>query len=238
MIDNFVDARKSRRKIIELLKKQQIEDSCCADKITQLGLDAKRRLLESLATWLASFEPGREPNEEDRNALSQAQLSLNDWFAFQRKEAQLKENLSAAKIREDEAYKLYDSVARFGSLQISFMNDADKAKAKKFQEDHRTAKATREQIEKRLNDAREGIRAMIASFLSNAINRDSLEILATRSSVRRELSTMLEGFEDRGRAVWDQHAKQQGSSLEELRRECERLSGFYAKEGISRQRLE
>ena len=69
MINNFVAARKCRRNIIDLLKKQQLEDSCCAEKLTQLGLDAKRRLLEKLAAWLVSFQPGQEPNAQDRNAL-------------------------------------------------------------------------------------------------------------------------------------------------------------------------
>src|SRR2546422_2284679 len=147
MIDNFVEARKCRRNIIDLLKKQQLDDSCCAEKLTQLGLDAKRRLLEKLAAWLVSFQPGQEPNAQDRNALCQAQLSVGDWLSAQREEAMLVETLKAARDREDQAYRLYDKVAPLGSIQIFLMNDADKAKAKAFQESYKGAKASREGIE-------------------------------------------------------------------------------------------
>ena len=111
------------------------------------------------------------------------------------------------------------------------MNDADKAKAKAFQESYKGAKASREGIEEKFNAVRESIRAMIGCFLSNASKPESLKTLRMQSSIEQELKKILQESEARGREVWEPHSKGQGTSLKKLEREYDRLSNFYSTEG-------
>jgi hypothetical protein len=101
VIENLIDARKSRRKIIELLTKQQLDDSCCAERLKQVGLDGKRRLLELLAAWLVSFEPDKQFSDPDRGVLAaiKTQVGLEDWLSLQPREATLNQKNASMQFR-------------------------------------------------------------------------------------------------------------------------------------------
>lgn len=227
MADSMTEVRKRRRKIIELLRAQQVEDSCCAEKLTRLGLEAKRRLLWSLATWFVSFEPGGESSAEDRAALAEAHISLDDWLAVQCKVAELSQRLDLTKARENQAHNLYRSVAPLGRVQVALKNGPQKAKAQKLQEEYWVAKSAREDAERHLNGAQSEIRTTVASFLDSAIRPEFLGILAMRSSLRSEMLTMFQEFDRRAREVWEPHARSQESSLEHAWEECRSLLNFY-----------
>lgn len=238
VIDNLTEARKSRRLIIELLRKQQAEDSYCAEKLKQVGLEANRRLLELLAHWLVSFEPGKEPNEYDQSALAAAQLSLGDWLSAQHREALLNDGLTEARRREEGAYKLYDKVAPYGFASIFLMKGAEKTNAERFQQEHRSAKASREEIEQQLAEVREGIRKTIGSFLRTAIEPECLlKLLKTESSIKDELSKLFRQFGDKGGALWEPHSVNQLLSLRELQNETAGLLDFYSTHAAKPEKL-
>ena len=77
MIENLIDARKSRRKIIELLRKQQLDDSYCSERLKQVALGGKRRLLGLLAAWPVSFELDKEFSESDRGMFAAIKTELS-----------------------------------------------------------------------------------------------------------------------------------------------------------------
>jgi hypothetical protein len=111
VIENLLDARNARRNIIELLKKQQLEDSYCAEKLKQAGLDGKKRLLELLAGWLVSFEPDKQLCDSDRDVLAAigTSVSLDNWLSLQQSEDTLNQKMTGARHVEEELYKVYDS---------------------------------------------------------------------------------------------------------------------------------
>ena len=126
MTENFIDARKSRRRIIEVLKKQQLEDSCCAEKLSQVGLRGKRTILELLAEWMVSFESDKRSRDVDRETFAAiTQVGLEDWLSMQRREAtQNQQKIKASRV-EEELYKVYDRVAPNGVLSIMFTKGAE-----------------------------------------------------------------------------------------------------------------
>lgn len=237
VIDNLAEARRSRRKIIDLLRKQQSEDAYCAEKLKQLGLEAKRKLLQLLARWLVSFEPDKEPNEYDQSALAKTKLSLEEWVSAQRTEALLTQELTEAKRREEAAHELYDKVAPFGFASKLFMNDAEKAKAERFQQEYRSAKASREEIDQKLARAREYIRRIIGRFLRSALEPESLKLLVTESSIKEELKKLFDESDRKVTEVWRPHSEQQKSSLSVLGSETESLSSFYLKGDVREGRV-
>jgi hypothetical protein len=179
VIENLIDARNSRRKIVELLTKQQLNDSCCAERLKHVALHGKRKLLELLAAWLVSFEPGKEFSDLDERSFAAigTKVSLGDWLSLQRREAAVNQRKLNARQVEDERYTAYKRVAPHGILSVWFRNGAEKAKAESLQEEYRTALASRESIDHELSVAREDIRKIIAQFLHDAVNPKSIEHL-------------------------------------------------------------
>jgi hypothetical protein len=230
VIENLIDARNSRRKIIELLTKQQLDDSCCAEKLKQVALDGKRRLLELLAEWLVSFEPGKECSDSERGifATIKTDLSLDGWLSLQRRETQISQRKLNARHVEDERYTVYKRVAPYGIISVWFSNGAEKAKAELLQEEYRTALATRESIEHELSLVSEEIRKMIAHFLRDAVNPKSIERLARESGVKAALTSLIRELEENGISIWETHAQKQRASLGELENESASLSYLYS----------
>jgi hypothetical protein len=229
-MDNLIDARKGRRKIIELLTTQQLDDSCCAERLKQVALDGKRRLLELLAGWLVSIELDKKCSVSDRGlfAAITTQVSVEGWLSLQECEAALNKKKTEACRSEEELYKVYDRVAPHGGISIVLIKGAEKVKAKKLQKEYRLAKACRESIERDLIMVREDIRKTIGRFLRNAITTQSLELLAKESSVKENLSSLIQEIEETGIAIWGAHAQKQLSSLRELQNESARLSQVYS----------
>jgi hypothetical protein len=229
VIDTLIDARKSRRKIIELLTKQQLDDSYCSERLKQVALDGKRRLLGLLAAWLVSFEPDGEFSESDRSTFSaiKTELSLEGWMSLQRREAELNEKTVAARSVEDELYKVYHRVAPTGFISMWLLRGAEKAKAEHLQEDYRSAHAGRESIEREMVVVRADIQKAIGSFLRHAATPESLVLLAKESGMNKELSGLLQELEKNGLSVWGTHAQEQLLSLCEVQNESARLSQVY-----------
>jgi len=230
VIENLIDARKSRRKIIELLRKQQVDDSYCSERLKQVALDGKRRLLGLLAAWLVSFELDKEFSESDRGmfAAIKTELSLEGWISLQRREAELSEKTMAARSVEDELYKVYHRVAPNGAISIWLLKGAEKAKAEHLQEDYRSAKAVRESLEREVVVVLADIQKAIGRFLRDAVSPESLVLLAKESGIKRELSSLLQELEKNGISVWGAHAQKQLSSLCELQNESAGLSQVYS----------
>jgi hypothetical protein len=239
VIENLIDARKSRRKIIALLTKQQLDDSCCAERLKQVGLDGKRRLLELLAAWLVSFEPDKQCSDSDGRVLAEikTQGGLEGWLSLQRREAALSQKKAEACNVEEGLYKVYDRVAPNGVLSIVFMSGAEKAKAERVQEEYRSAKAARESIERDLLAVREDIQKAIGRFLRDAANPESLELLAKESSIKQELSNVIQQAGENGISIWEPHAQEQLSLLCELEKETEKLSHVYSTANAKREKL-
>lgn len=238
VIENLFDARKGRRKIIELLTKQQLEDSYCAERLKQVGLDGKRRLLEMLAAWLVSFEPDKELTDPDRRVLAaiQTQLSPEGWISLQHSEAALNLKKTEARHHEEELYKVYDRVAPKGTLSIWLMKGGEKSNAERLQEEYRAAKASRESIERDLGVVRADIRKAIGRFLRDVVNHESLELLAKESSIKRELSKLFQELEEGGISVWAAHAQNQMLLVRKLENETARLSHVYSAVNDKRRR--
>jgi len=230
VIETLIDARKSRRKIIELLTKQQLEDSCCAEKLKEVALNGKRNLLGLLGAWLISFEPDKEHNATDRDIFAAigTDVSLEGWLTLQRRELALNVKEMEARQVEDGLYKVYDRVAPIGVVSIWFSNGAEKAKAERVRQEYSAAKDIRESIDRDLCAVREEIRKTIARFLRNAITPQSLEILAKKSRVSGELASLIQQVEENGLSVWGSHAQRQISSLSELEKETARLLCVYS----------
>lgn len=230
VIENLIDARHSRRKIIELLTKQQLDDSCCAERLKQVALDGKRRLLELLARWLVSFEPKREISDFEENvfAATKTQVSLKDWISLQHREAELNQKTMAARSVEDELHKVYGRVAPNGVFSIWLSKGAERAKAEHLQEEYKSAKASRESIDLDLFVVRREIRETIGRFLRDAINPAPLEVLAKQSTIKSELASLIHKLEESGISVWGAHAQAQLSSLSELEKEAAKLSHVYS----------
>jgi hypothetical protein len=230
VIENLIDARKSRRRIVELLTKQQIEDSCCAEKLKQVALEGKRGLLELLGAWLVSFEPDKEVSgfEEGVFAAINIRVSLKDWLSLQHREAELNKKQMEACSVEGELYKVYDRVAPNGVLSIWLRKGAEKAKAERLQVEYRSAKASRELIDVDLLVVRKEIRKTIGLFLSDAVKPEPLEILAKQSRIKDELASLIRKLEENGMSVWGAHAQEQLSSLSELEKETAKLSQVYS----------
>jgi len=230
VIENLIDARNSRRKIIELLTKQQLDDSCCAESLKHVALHGKRKLLELLAMWLVSFEPGKEFSDPDERIFAEigTEVSLGDWLSLQRRETALNQRTLNARQVEDERYEVYKRVAPHGILSVWFSNGAEKVKAERLQEEYRTALASRESIEHELSEVREDIRKMIAHFLRDAVNPKSMERLAKESGVKAELTSLIRELEENGISIWETHAQKQRASLCELENESASLSHLYS----------
>jgi hypothetical protein len=228
VIENLIDARKSRRKIIELLTKQQLDDSCCAERLKQVGLDGKRRLLKLLASWLVSFEPDKLFSDLDRGVHVAIKTDLEDWLSLQRREAMLTQKKTDACNLEEELYKVYDRVAPKGTLSILFMSGAEKAKAERVQEEYRSAKTIRESAERDLLVVREEIQKAIGRFLHDAASPESLDLLVKESSVSRDLSNLVRESGEAGKSVWEPHAQAQMALLRELDKESESLAHVYS----------
>ncbi|MCU1306733.1 MAG: hypothetical protein JWN45_1428 [Acidobacteriaceae bacterium] len=219
MSENLIDARKSRRKIIEFLTKQQLDDSCCAEKLTQVGLRGKRRILELLAAWLVSFEPGTRLSDSDRRVLMNTQLDIEGWLQLQQREAALDESKDRARYAEGELYKIYGRVAPNGTLSILLMSGAEKDKAERAQEEYRSAKANRESIERDLLVVRQDIQKTIGRFLREAASPESLQRLVKESSVKEDLFRLIQDAGQNGMSVWEPHAQGQMSLLREIEKE-------------------
>jgi hypothetical protein len=230
VIETLIDARKSRRKIIELLTKQQLEDSCCAEKLKEVALSGKRKLLELIGTWLISFEPDKEYNDTDRDIFAAigTDVSLEGWLSLQRREVALNVKEMEARQVEDGLYKVYERVAPIGFISVWLSNGAEKAKAERVRQDYRGAKDIRESIGRDVFAVREEIRKAIARFLRNAITPQSVEILANKSRVSGELASLIQQVEENGLSVWASHAQRQILSLSELEQEAARLLCVYS----------
>jgi len=229
VIETLIDARKSRRKIIELLTKQQLDDSYCSERLKQVALDGKRRLLGLLAAWLVSFEPDKEISESDRGIFAAIKpAKLEGWISLQRREAALNQKEMEARRVEEELYRVYDRVAPNGVISIWLSKGAEKAKAEHLQEDYRSAKAVRESIEREMVVVRADIQKAIGGFLRDAVSPESLVLLSKESGIARELSSLLQELEKNGMSVWGAHAQSQLSSLCELQSESARLSKVYS----------
>jgi hypothetical protein len=229
VIENLIDARKSRRKIIELLTKQQLDDSYCSEKLKQVALDGRRRLLGLLAAWLVSFEPDREFSETDRGVFAaiKTELSLERWISLQRRETELNQKTMGARSVEDELYKVYHRVAPTAVISIWLLKGAEKEKAEHLQEDYRSAHAVRESIEREMVVVRADIQKAIGSFLRDAVRPESLVLLSKEGGVSRELSGLLAELGKNGLSVWGPHAQKQLSSLSEIQNESAGLSHVY-----------
>lgn len=229
MIENFIDARKSRRRIIEVLKKQQLEDSCCAEKLSQVGLCGKRKILELLAEWLVSFEPDKRSSDVDRETFAAiTQVGLEDWLSLQLRETTINQKRIEACHVEEELYKVYDRVAPNGVLSIVFTKGAEKMKAERVRDEYRSAKTARESIEGDLKTVREDIQKAIGRFLRDASRPESMELLARESGIKQELSNLVREAEESGISVWSPHAQKQLALLRELENETQGLSQFYS----------
>jgi hypothetical protein len=89
---------------------QQLEDSCCAEKLGQVGLSGKRKLLEFLAKWLVSFEPDKPSSDVDREIFAAiTQVVLEDWLSLQRREGRINQKKIEACRVEEELYKVTDA---------------------------------------------------------------------------------------------------------------------------------
>lgn len=229
MTENFIDARKSRRRIIEVLKKQQLEDSCCAEQLCQVGLRGKRKILELLAEWMVSFEPDKPSRDVDRETFAAiTQVGLEDWLSMQRREAtQNQKKIEACRV-EEELYKVYDRVAPNGVLSIVFTKGAEKIKAERVREEYRLAKTSREKIECDLKTVLEDMQKAIGRFLRDASRPESMELLARESGIKQELSNLVRDAEENGISVWGPHAQKQLALLRQLEDETQGLSQFYS----------
>jgi hypothetical protein len=226
MIESLIDARKSRRKIIELLTKQQLDDSCCAEKLKQVGLNGKRKILELLAAWLTSLQPGARLSDTDQEALASIKASLNvdNWLSLQHRETELDQKKKEAGVLEEELYKVYDRVAPNGFISILLLSGAEKAKAERLQAEYRSFKSSRELVERDLASVRKEIQETIGRFLGDAASPESLGVLARESSIKRQLSGLLKEAAEDAISVWRPHAEMQLTLLCELEKEGEKLS--------------
>lgn len=177
------------------------------------------------------------PNEYDQGALAKVPLPLQEWVSAQRTEALLTQELTEAKRREEGAYELYDNVAPLGFASILFMNDAEKAKAERFQQEYRSAKASRAEIDQKLARALECIRKIIRGFLRDALKPDSVKVLVAESSIKDELQNLFHEFDKKVTEVWRPHSEQQKASLHALGSETESLLRFYLNADIKEGRL-
>ena len=177
-----------------------------------------------------SFEPNREISdfEEGVFAAIQTQGCLKDWISLQHREADLNQKTMAARSVEDELYKVYDRVAPNGVFSIWLSKGAEKAKGEHLQKDYRSAKAVRESIEHEMVVVRADIQKAIGRFLRDAVNPESLNLLAKESGIKRDLSSLLQELEKNGISVWGPHAQKQLSSICELQNESARLSQVYS----------
>jgi hypothetical protein len=229
-VESLVDARKRRRNIIEQLQKQQLGDSCCAEKVKHIALDARKRLLKLLAEWLVAFEPGKSLAENDLGAFGKLTLpfSADDWLAVQRQEAELIEDCAKSKEREEEAYRIYHGVARYGIITTIFRGPAEKAKADRLRSEHKLAKERRVSLESALMTKREHIREMIAFFLRGACRNESLGVLAKESHIKDDLLKLINSSQEAAVRVWHPHSDQQLLSLRAIESEVKALSEFYS----------
>ena len=230
MIETLIDARKSRKRIISLLTKQQHDDSRCAERLKQVGLDGRRRLLELLATWLISFEPENRMSDADRAAFGEISpwITLEYWSSLQSREAALIKRKTEASTIEEGLYKVYDCVAPNGFLSILFMSSSDKAAAERTQQEYKSAKAIRESIENELSVVREDIQKSIGRFLRDATKPESLELLAKGSSIKKGISDLIQEAGNTGISIWEPHAREQLSSISKIATETENLSSVYS----------
>jgi hypothetical protein len=230
VIESLIDARKARRKIIELVTKQQLEDSYCAEKLKQVGLDGKRKLLELLAAWLVSFEPDKQFSDTDRGVFAAigTQVNLGSWLSLQQHEAALNQKMTEARHVEEALRQVYDRVAPKGVLSIWLNDGAEKAKAERLREEYKAAKKSRKRIEQESSVAREDIRKAIGSFLRDAINPKSLDLLSKEASIKGELASLIQKLEENAGSVWGPHAQKQQSLLGEIANETTRLSDVFS----------
>lgn len=230
-IQNLLEARTSRRRIVDQLKKQQIEDSYCADKLTQLVLDSKKKLLTLLAEWLTTFGANKQLVDGDRNVLANitSQQSMENWLAAQSHETDLIEQSIQAKEAEEKAHKIYKRAVPHGRLSIPLKNEGEKVKAKRLQREYELAKKARVSIEDKLCTVRKDIRKMIGRFLRDFLNSESLIVLARESSIKEELKALSTEVEHKAIELWRPLSSDQLSSLRELERETMNLSNFHSK---------
>ena len=229
-IENFIEARTSRRRIINQLKEQQIDDSCCFEKLTQHGLDTKKKLLTLLAEWLTTFGANKQLVDNDWNVLARiaGQRSIEDWLAAQSREADLIERSRKAKEVEEEAYKIYDQAAPCGFVSIYFKEEGEKEKAKRLQKEYELAKAAREKVDVDLHGVRTDIGKMIGCFLRDFLKPESLDVLTKESSIKQELKDLFRQCGEKAKEVWGPYSAKQFSSLCELEREIRNLTDFYS----------
>jgi|ERR1035441_8125597 hypothetical protein len=241
---SFVQARRSRRKIIHLLQKQQEVDSKAAKLLKEQFLAGHRRLLVCIAGMLNDLRSSlhvdadrgftRNSSEDDRRLFCAVctDFSLEEWQSLQAKETHLNVRRIVTSVLLSTAQKSYDEVAPFGFLSRLGSNEGEKVeidKRKALRDSHALEVSS---ITNEINLNLLEIRERADQFLRSATSAASIACLINDSPIKDQVKEILADTSSKLSSSWKTIAEEQAISLRESQSHLDQLIGIYEQHPI------
>lgn len=240
----FVQARRSRRKLIQLLQQQQEVDSKAATLLKEQFLTGHRKLLVCIGEMLNKlcsslhFDANQgftcDTSEEDRRLFRAlcSDFTLDEWQALRIKETHLGVRRTVTDTALSTAQKAYDEVAPFGFLSRLGSSESEKAEIdkRKALRDSLGSQASSILNEIHLNSVE--IRDKADQFLRSATSADSIACLIDDSPIKDQVKEILADTSSKLSSAWKTLAEEQAISLRESQNYLDQLIGIYEKHPI------
>lgn len=239
---SFVQARRSRRKIIHLLQQQQEVDSKAAKLLKEQFLAGHRRLLVCIAGMLNDLRSSqhvdadkgftRDSSEDDRRLFCAVctDFSLEEWQSLQVKEAHLNVRSIVTSVLLSAAQKAYDEVAPFGFLSRMASSESERTeidRCKALRDSHALQASS---ITNEINLNLDEIREKADQFLRSATSPNSIACLINDSSIKDQVKEILADTSSKLSSAWKSVAEEQVISLRESQSHLDQLIGIYEKQ--------
>jgi hypothetical protein len=235
MTNNFLSARKLRRRIIKHLTDQQRLDSTCSETLRITISSHTRKILEMISRLLMGFTSGNM-SPDDRLAFSSIappSLTAENWFKLREEEASSAAEVARLCSLLGNAKVEYDRLAPWGYLNDLFAKKEDELKIEGARSRRSLLRTQRESEESAHRRKVEAIQSSATLFLRNAMSAEGLRSLLTSSSISNGLQDALNLMNNEVTAVWTSHARSQTDLLEKVRVAIAELFEIYDRKDLN-----
>jgi hypothetical protein len=235
----FIQTRRTRRKIIQILQTQQEVDATAASLLKAQFLEGYRKLLHCIGEFLSGY--GSEVHfkdgvftctvDDEAAALFKSvagTVSLEEWSGLRIKETELTFHKLYTQQLLAMAEKAHEEVAPFGFLSKIGITDAEKTEIDKRKSAKNALKTKLQEIEKGLENLHVKQQETAQAFLRNATSPESIEILAKCSPIQNDMSQILSDSAEALTKIWGVVSTAQEGSLAELEGHLNILRSTYS----------
>ena len=215
---DFIEARAIRRRILKLLRQQQVEESNCVGAMRLIAAEGKRKMLRQMAEWLTAFSPESPVEFPDAETFRRIDpgYELREWQEVQRLHAQSSLALKRAAEECTTASDAYSRSATFGKVSIWFMDGKEKQAAQELGAALEAKRGVAMSCLHKITELSARISSMAEQFLRAASTPTGMEALSVNGRIGPAVIALASETSERAIAIWSPHVEKQRASIAAL----------------------